>query len=130
MYLVVSVISMLLFIGALIDIIIRPSDQVRYLPKVVWVLIVIFLPFIGSILWFALGREYSAAPRLGTIMLPRRDATAPEPFEWRAGAGAGRVPRTTEEELAALDREIELHDQAERIKRLEAELDKRRSTGD
>ena len=41
---VLSLLLLALMIGALVDIILRPSDSVKHLPKVVWVIMVIFLP--------------------------------------------------------------------------------------
>ncbi|HEY2555492.1 MAG TPA: PLD nuclease N-terminal domain-containing protein [Diaminobutyricibacter sp.] len=61
------VLVLLIMVGALIDIILRSEFQVKHLPKFGWILLVIFLPFIGSVLWFTLGREYPApGPRTHT----------------------------------------------------------------
>ncbi|MFE4950470.1 PLD nuclease N-terminal domain-containing protein [Leifsonia sp. NPDC056665] len=109
---VVPLLILVFFVVALIDIILRDSSQVKHLPKVAWIFIVILLPLIGGVLWFAVGREYSGAgyrrPR-GTYVA--RDQAAP----------AAR-PLSTEEQLAALEREIE----DDRIRQLEAELRSRR----
>jgi len=118
LYLLVSAAFLLLFVAALVDIIMRQEGQVRHLPKLVWVLLVVLLPFVGSVLWFAIGREYERS----------RPAPAPQ----RQQAPGSRVPhdvrpaRTTEEQLAALEQEIEFYDNQARIKRLEAELEERR----
>ncbi len=122
---VIPLLSLILFVVALIDIILRTGDQIKHLPKLVWILIVILLPLIGSILWFALGREYgmrSARPARPwrpahqgrTIVVPESGAVA-APVR---GPGA----LSTEEQLAALEREIA----DDRIRRLEAELRSRR----
>ncbi|WP_223171545.1 PLD nuclease N-terminal domain-containing protein [Microbacterium sp. NIBRBAC000506063] len=58
MHIVLSLLTIALMVFALIDIITRRDDQVKYLPKMVWLILVILLPFIGSVLWFAIGREY------------------------------------------------------------------------
>lgn len=97
-----------LMVFALVDIIRRDDAQVRYLPKFVWLILVILIPLIGSILWFAIGREYpEGGIRLGRPGRParqnRRAATPTAPV-------APVVPmdrRSTEEQLADLDREIE-----------------------
>lgn len=118
---VLSVVPLLLILAALIDIISRPEDQVRHLPKLVWVLLVVFLPLIGSLVWFAIGREYPARAGRSTVAAP----------EWQGasasgtGPGASRV-RSTEDELAALEREIEFHQRQARIRASEAELAERR----
>jgi hypothetical protein len=115
MYVLFSIIVFTVVLGALIDIISRPDTQVKHLPKLFWVFLVILLPLIGSIAWFAVGREYEAPVSRGTFGDPRRWETAP----------AVR-PRTTEDELAQLDREIEFHEKQAEIQRLEARLEARR----
>jgi hypothetical protein len=45
-----------LWLYCIVDAITTDSSMIRYLPKVVWVMLVIFLGDIGSILWLALGR--------------------------------------------------------------------------
>ena len=56
-----SLLVIALMVGALIDIITRVDSQVRFLPKMAWIIIVILLPLIGSLLWFAIGREYESS---------------------------------------------------------------------
>ena len=72
MSIVFSVVLFALLIGALVDIILRSDEQVKHLPKIVWVLLVIFLPLIGSILWFTIGREYNQRVDLGSFGDPSR----------------------------------------------------------
>lgn len=114
-----SLLILAAMIIALIDIITRDQSQMKHLPKFAWVLLVIFLPLIGTVLWFALGREYSGAG----FRLPRASASRSNP-----APSAGVVPRdsgfrTTEHQLADLDREIE-------EERLRAEIARRRQQGD
>ncbi|WP_085486982.1 PLDc N-terminal domain-containing protein [Agreia pratensis] len=120
---VMTAVLLALMIGALVDIILRRDDQVKHLPKVVWVLLVVFLPLIGSILWFTIGREYSQSVNLGGFGDPRRREKAAGTI---SSTQTTRV-KTTEEELADLEREIEFHRQQDRIRQLEAELDQRRA---
>ena len=114
-----SLLVIVLMIGALVDIITREDSQVRFLPKMAWVVIVILLPLIGGLLWFAVGREYSEAglriPRMRAAGRPSR-RPSPQP------APPPSTPidtRSTEQQIADLDREIEEW-------RLRAELEKRR----
>lgn len=103
----ISILVVALMIGALIDIITRDDSQVKYLPKMVWIIIAILLPLIGSVLWFTLGREYGG----GGISMPRmpqraarpRTDTTPATQRWAPPAET----RTTEQQIADLDREIE-----------------------
>ncbi|MGW8481652.1 PLDc N-terminal domain-containing protein [Microbacterium sp. NPDC055903] len=119
---VLSLLIIALMIGALIDIITRDSSQVRFLPKMAWIILVILLPLIGSILWFALGREWGDSG----ISVPRmpRPNRAPRPSPRDQIAPAPPVDtRTTEQQIADLDREIEEW-------RLRAEIEKRRRETD
>lgn len=107
-----TLLTVALFVTSLVDIILRDSSKVKHLPKVVWIIIVIFLPLIGSLLWWILGREYDS-PRLPTARTQRPSA---EP-----GYVSPRTAdtRTTEQQMADLDREIEEW-------RLREELERRR----
>lgn len=113
---VIPLLVFVLFVVALIDIILRTGDQIRHLPKIAWVFIVILLPLIGSILWFTVGREY-----YGMRSRPVREHRASFAAPAHAPAAAPR-PSSTEEQLAALEREIA----DDRIRRLEAELRQRK----
>ncbi len=101
-----SILILALMIGALIDVILRDESQVKHLPKMVWVIIVVLLPLIGSILWFALGREYGE----GGVSLPRMPRREARPRRSAPAAAQQTAPadtRTTEQQIADLDREIE-----------------------
>ncbi|TFC04791.1 hypothetical protein E3O42_04650 [Cryobacterium adonitolivorans] len=121
-----SALLLVLIVATLVDIITRQNGQVKHLPKVLWVLLVIFLPVIGSLLWFAIGREYPVPAERSSVGMPRRrPAPAGGPTVQPA-----RLARTTEDELADLEREIDFHAEQARIRRLEAELAERRRPAD
>jgi hypothetical protein len=122
MSVVFSALILTLVVFALVDIILRQDGQVKHLPKIVWILLVVFLPLVGSILWFALGREYSQPVDLGSFGDPRRRQKLAE----QSPGGTATRRKTTEEELAELDREIEFYKQQDRIRQLEAELEQRK----
>ena len=117
----VAVVTFMLVLGALIDIILRQDGQVKHLPKTMWIMIVIFLPLIGCILWFTIGREYATPIDRGGFGDPRR-REAPRPD---VDVPVRRNGKTTEDELAELDREIEFYNEQARLRRLQAELDER-----
>lgn len=125
MHIILGALTLAVMIGALADIITRDEWQVKHLPKIVWIILVILLPLVGSVLWFAVGREYSKPVDLGGFGDPRR---------WdRAARSAGGHPAQdaapmsqTERELARLEQEIAQAEQEERIRRLERELEERR----
>ncbi len=123
MHIILGALTLVVMIGALADIITRDESQVKHLPKIVWIILVVLLPLVGSVLWFAVGREYSKPVDLGGFGDPRRwDRTAAS-----HGAATDAAPMSqTERELARLEREIAHAEQEERIRRLERELDERR----
>jgi len=118
-----SVLILALMIGALIDVIMRDQSQVKHLPKMVWVILVVLLPVIGSILWFVLGREYGE----GGVSLPRMRRREARPRRSAQTAVQQMAPsdtRTTEQQIADLDREIEewrLREEIAKRKRGEAD---------
>lgn len=54
-------IGLVLWVFCLIDSISSREDQVRNLPKVAWVIIVLLFPFVGSIAWIVAGRPRTEA---------------------------------------------------------------------
>ena len=109
---VFSLLVLAFSVVTLIDIITRDESQVKHLPKLVWMILAILLPIVGGIVWWAAGREY-----------PERPARAPRvamPAPVRIVDDRGMNSRSTEQQLADLEREIEAD-------RLRAEIARRRS---
>ena len=52
-----------LWVFCLVDAIGSRSDRVRNLPKVVWIVLILFFPFVGSIAWLVVGRPESTDAR-------------------------------------------------------------------
>ena len=58
-----------LWIFCLVDVIVTDDSICRHLPKLLWLLVVLVLPLVGSVLWLAVGRPrvpargYSAPSR-------------------------------------------------------------------
>ncbi|MFJ8577417.1 PLD nuclease N-terminal domain-containing protein [Micromonospora sp. NPDC093277] len=52
--------QVVLAVFALISCLSAEDGEIRALPRIAWVLIILFFPLIGSIAWFAAGREPSA----------------------------------------------------------------------
>lgn len=53
------VIGLALSIYAVIDCVRTPEDEVRGLPKIVWVFVILLFPIAGSIAWLVAGRPQS-----------------------------------------------------------------------
>lgn len=114
-----SVLLLAVYVYTIVDASLRDRSRVRRLPKPAWLLVVILLPLIGSALWFALGRGRGGEPE------------APVASELAANAPHPAAPATgTQAQLDALEREIEEANRAERIRRLEQELERRRGSGE
>ena len=62
---VVGLILLAIWIYALFDVITTPDGATRHLPKIGWILIVIFLSTIGAAAWFFIGRPAGLAFSLG-----------------------------------------------------------------
>ena len=116
-YMIFTVATIAFMVFVLADIISGGPEKFKNLDKIMWVIIVILLPLIGSILWFLVGREYEPREQLGSFGDPRRVDALPVHYS------------STEVELAALDREIAFHEKQDRIARLEAEAEARRKLG-
>lgn len=56
---------------ALIDALMTPDTQIRNLPKLLWLLVIVVLPFLGAVAWLLLGRPQA------------------EPFDRGGGGGGG-----------------------------------------
>jgi len=70
-----------LWIFCILDVISTDDVLCRSLPKMIWLLLVIFLPDVGSIAWLLLGRPVGAGFRLGSqvgVHRPQRRAIGPE----------------------------------------------------
>lgn len=121
---VLSFLLVVLTIIALIDVVGQPDPVVRNLPKIVWVLLIVFIPLIGVVLWFTLGKDWSNSriklPERGARRQPRTAGSWSPPKA--SPSQPDRAVSSTEEQLAALEREIQAAEDAERIRRLEAEL--------
>jgi len=104
----------LLMVLVLVDIITKDDSQIRNLPKMLWVFIVIIIPIVGSIVWFVAGRTYPEQREHVSFGDPRR-ASSPVASS-----------KSIEDEMAALDAEIAFHEKQSRIRRLEAEVEAKR----
>lgn len=73
---------LVLWIYCIFDVISSDEALVRNLPKMVWLVIVVFIPTIGSVAWLALGRPPYASWRPGgeEPRRPPRRVLGPEDF--------------------------------------------------
>jgi len=120
---VVSIVLLALWVYCIFDVIATDDSLVRNLPKGMWLLIVIFLPDIGSLAWLLLGRPMYAGWRPGdTTRRPPRRVIGPEDrdnFPIRPPRQVPPPPRPLE------SRENELAAWEEQLRRREEELRRR-----
>ena len=107
--LIFSVAVVLLLVFALIDVITAQEWQVKHLPKLFWILLIIFLPLVGSIIWFVVGKERASSSDRGSFGDPRREVRTQPAFD-----------DISDEQR--IENEIAFHERQAEIRRLEAEL--------
>jgi hypothetical protein len=118
------VIELALLVYCLIDCIQSDEGSVRNLPKTMWVLLIIFLPIVGSVAWLAVGRPQGAPtrpvpwPSTRTSGFPEherpRTAMAPDDDpEFLAGLAAS----DSRHERMLADWEAQLREREERLAR-------------
>jgi Phospholipase_D-nuclease N-terminal len=122
---VVSIALLALWVFCIFDVIATDDVLVRNLPKALWLLIVIFLPDIGSLAWLLLGRPVYAGWRPGdtTRRTPRRVIGPEDRADFPTAPPRPAPPRPLE------SREDELAAWEEQLRRREEEL-RRREQGD
>ncbi|MFJ8626194.1 PLD nuclease N-terminal domain-containing protein [Kitasatospora sp. NPDC093550] len=112
------VLPLALWVWAFVDCLTTPEDEVKHLPKVVWVLIVLLFPPLGPIAWLIAGRRRGFLPA----------ASAGHPAADGPGRPAGRggrplAPDDDPEFLASLKRSDKDHESM--LRQWEADLRRR-----
>jgi Phospholipase_D-nuclease N-terminal len=106
--------ELLLVVVALISCLSAEEGEVRALPRMVWVIIILLFPLVGSIAYFAVGRPVKAVPQ----------------STWRAGGGfpeSTRPAPAPDDDPAFLARleEKRRRDDEELMRKWEADLKRR-----
>jgi len=115
---IVALAFFLLWVYCIFDVISTDESLTRNMPKVMWLVIVIFLPTVGSVAWLALGRPQNAG-------LGPRDTRPYKPPPRRLPQ-APKGPEDSPEFMTGLDgRARELKKWEEDLKRREDELRRR-----
>ncbi|GAA2838794.1 PLD nuclease N-terminal domain-containing protein [Kitasatospora paracochleata] len=110
-----------LWVWAFIDCLTTPEDEIRHLPKVVWIIVVLFFPLVGSIAWLVVGRDRTSARRRGVPWPAGPTAGFPE-YE-RPQARRVVAPDDDPEFLASLKKDNQRHE--EMLQQWEADLRRR-----
>lgn len=112
-YVVLSILWFAFLLYCLLDIALSDDASVRGLPKLTWVIVLVFLPLVGGIAWLVAGRPARAGAAPGSTR-----ATSPRPGgNGRVGGGRpapGRAPLGPDDDPAFLRRlEEQLRDDDE-----------------
>ncbi|MCF6376621.1 PLD nuclease N-terminal domain-containing protein [Nocardioides KLBMP 9356] len=71
------------------------DDEIRNLPKLWWIVLILFFPFVGSVAWLVAGRPLTTPRRLG----PHERSASAFPEYDRPGRFAAADPEADEEFL-------------------------------
>lgn len=91
-----GLVTLALWIFCVFDVIAADESLIRNLPKTLWLIVVIFVPTLGSIAWLALGRPQAVGwtPGSTDYRAPRRTVAPEDSAEWSAGFPAGEAERS------------------------------------
>jgi hypothetical protein len=95
-----AVVELLLLVYCVLNVITTPEQQVRNLPKLLWLVLVIVLPLVGGIAWLVAGRPQYAGTRPGG--LPYKGNSGRFPEYDRPGRAVATNPDDDEAFLRAL----------------------------
>jgi hypothetical protein len=65
--------TLVLWLYCLFDVITTPDEVCRNLPKIVWLLVVLLFPLVGSIVWLVAGRPQTARTSARPSTYPEYD---------------------------------------------------------
>jgi hypothetical protein len=60
--LIFVLVPLILCIFCVVDAISSRDDEIRNLPKIIWIVLILVFPFVGSIAWLAVGRPMPVRP--------------------------------------------------------------------
>ncbi len=95
-----GVLMLALWVFCVVDVMTTPAQQVRNLPKLAWVFVVVLLMDIGSIVWLVAGRPWNLTTRDVTIR------TRGAPGRPKARARRPMSPDDDPEFLASLQTQV------------------------
>lgn len=96
--------AVIFWVFSIVDVAVQPASRHRGVSKGAWVLIVVLLPVVGGILWFALGRRRPGDTRTTYPLAPDDN---PEALRRMNTAETDARIQKLEEELARLDDEAD-----------------------
>lgn len=96
--------ALVFWVFSIVDCAVQPATRHRGVPKGAWIAIVVLMPVLGGILWFALGRRRRGGQTAAQAVAPDDD---PEFLRSLGNSEQDERIRRLEEELARLDDETD-----------------------
>lgn len=96
--------ALVFWVFSIVDCAVQPATRHRGVPKGAWIAIVVLIPVLGGVLWFALGRRRGSANGGARQVAPDDD---PEFLRTLNKTDQDARIRQLEEELARLDDETD-----------------------
>ncbi len=93
-----GLIMMALWVFCLIDVITADESGIRHLPKMVWLLLVLFIPLVGSIVWLLVGRPVGGGV-WGGAGSPQQNRSAFSEYDAKPGRAIATTPEADAEFL-------------------------------
>ncbi|MFQ4148366.1 PLDc N-terminal domain-containing protein [Arthrobacter sp. LAPM80] len=122
-YIIPVTLGVVAFVYGLIDCLRSEPSDVRSIPKAAWVVVIVLLNVIGVALWFLFGRpQYAAA---GSAPAQRSGGQASGQRQQSSGRGRSVAPDDDAEFLRNLSVNRAQKLEAERLRKLKADLDAR-----
>lgn len=123
MELLLGLVTLALWLFCLIEVVRTPEGEMRNLPKLAWLAVVLLFPLAGSVVWLAAGRP------LGSPQASRFEHPVPEYPEYdRPGRAAATDPKADEEFLRKVRERAEAQRRAYREQQLRRERQERGET--
>ena len=124
-YIIPVTLGVVLFVYGLIDCLRSEPSDVRSIPKTAWVLIIVLLNVIGVALWFMFGRPQYTDAASNPAQTLRGQAPGPRGPSNTVNYGRSVAPDDNPEFLRNLEVNRAQKLEAERLRKLKAELDAR-----
>lgn len=124
-YIIPTALAVVLFVYGLIDCLRSEPSDVRSIPKSAWIVVIVLLNVIGVALWFLFGRPQYAAAASGSTQKSNGSVRSQRGPSFQGGSGRSVAPDDDPEFLRNLEVNRAQKSEAERLRKLKADLDAR-----
>lgn len=102
----ITLLTIVLWVYAFFDALTCPSEEIRNLPKVLWLVIIVLFAVVGPLLWFFLGRPHAEAAAPSAAVTTSADNLDPSDFQRPSGRQRPLGPDDDPEFLRRLNKRI------------------------